>query len=89
MFAPTIGVDEDAVNGNSSGCLGAYLMELPTGELPTGSHFGNQLRLQVLQGHCLGHPSSVDVEAKRVGKRIETFVGGSARVIGPREVIPL
>jgi trans-2,3-dihydro-3-hydroxyanthranilate isomerase len=23
MFAPTIGVDEDAVNGNSSGCLGA------------------------------------------------------------------
>ncbi len=32
MFAPSIGVDEDVVNGNSSGCLGAYLMSLPSGE---------------------------------------------------------
>lgn len=81
MFAPTIGVNEDAVNGNSSGCLGAYLMELPNGQ-----SWGSQLQLQVLQGHRSGHPCSVNVEAKRVGNRIETFVGGSARVVGPREV---
>ena len=82
MFAPTIGVDEDAVNGNSSGCLGAYLMTLPD-----GNRWGSQLRLQVLQGHSLGHPSSVNVRATRVGSRIETFVGGTARVVGPLDSV--
>lgn len=83
MFAPTIGVDEDAVNGNSSGCLGAYLMDLPDGR-----RWGSQLRLQVLQGHQSGHASSVNVEAHRAGNRIETFVGGGARLVGPMQLTP-
>ncbi len=80
MFAPTIGVDEDAINGNSSGCLGAYLMDLPAGQRRC------ELQMQVLQGHQSGQPAAVKVEARRVGDRIETYVGGSAQVMGPREV---
>jgi len=81
MFAPTIGVDEDVVNGNSSGCLAAYLMALPNGQ-----RWGDELHLQVLQGHSLGRPSSVNVRGQRVGGRIETFVGGTAHVVEPVDV---
>ena len=82
MFAPAIGVGEDAVNGNSSGCLGAYLMDLQ--REPGGD---SRLRLEVLQGYSLGDPSTVKVEAKRVGKNIETLVGGGARLVGLKDIV--
>ena len=80
MFAPTIGVDEDTVNGNSSGCLGAYLMDLP------GGQERSELQMKVWQGHKSGQLAAVSLEARRIGHQIETRVGGNARVIGPREL---
>lgn len=77
MFAPMIGVNEDIVNGNSSGCLGAYLMRLPA----TG-HDDNALTLTVFQGHGFGLPGKVTVKAIKNGGQIKTFVGGTAMVTG-------
>ncbi|GIF08471.1 PhzF family phenazine biosynthesis protein [Actinoplanes siamensis] len=55
MFAPAIGVDEDVLNANSSGCLAAIL----------------DGRVEVRQGDALGRPSSVlavaDGRTVRVG----------------------
>jgi PhzF family phenazine biosynthesis protein len=48
MFAPAIGVAEDVVNANSSGCLAAHLAAT------RGDH-----RVDVLQGATLGRPSLV------------------------------
>jgi len=73
MFAPMIGVDEDIINGNSSGCLGAYLIHLSN----TGfDHTG--LTLTVYQGHGFGTPGKVVVKAQKSSEKIRTFVGGTA-----------
>jgi trans-2,3-dihydro-3-hydroxyanthranilate isomerase len=69
MFAPAIGVDEDISNGNSSGCLGAYLLS---------TREDAELSLRVHQGQELGRPSTVLVITQCVGDRIETTVGGTA-----------
>ena len=75
MFAPTIGVDEDAINGNSSGCLGAYLLDSPIAQRRC------ELEMRVFQGHNSGTPAAVNVAARRKADRIETHLGGSAIVI--------
>lgn len=69
MFAPAIGVDEDIINGNSSGCLGAYLLSR-SDDL--------RLSLRVHQGHAFGRPGTVLVTAARIGERVETTIGGTA-----------
>jgi PhzF family phenazine biosynthesis protein len=70
MFAPAIGIDEDVINGNSSGCLGAYLLRLDNA-LP-------ELNLSVHQGHAFDRPGTVLVTARRMGDKIETMIGGTA-----------
>lgn len=69
MFAPAIGVDEDVINANSSGCLGAYILRL--GNFP-------ELTLRVQQGHHFRRLGTVQVTARRVDNRIETTIGGTA-----------
>lgn len=81
MFAPAIGVNEDVVNGNSSGCVGAYLLNL-TAEKGKDA----ELALTVSQGHTLGIPGNVTVKAQKYGSRIKTFVGGSTVFMAKREV---
>lgn len=76
MFAPAIGVDEDIVNGNSSGCLGAYLLHLDSAR-----RMGPELSLSVHQGHAFDRPGTVLVSARRLGDRIETTVGGTAVIV--------
>ncbi|MEH0985464.1 PhzF family phenazine biosynthesis protein [Micromonospora sp. CPCC 205556] len=71
MFAPAIGVDEDIVNANSTGCLAAHLLD-------TG-HAG---RIEVHQGDALGRPSSVCATAVRDRDGIRTRIGGSASTSG-------
>ena len=71
MFAPAIGVGEDIINANSSGCLAAYLL---------AKH--GTVSVEVEQGDALGHPSSVFATATAVDGGISTRVGGVA-VIHP------
>jgi trans-2,3-dihydro-3-hydroxyanthranilate isomerase len=78
MFAPNIGVDEDIINGNSSGCLGAYLLRLKPGL--------SEMNLSVYQGQNFNRPGTVMVNARRVGDQIETWVGGRAVTISQRQV---
>ena len=76
-----IGVDEDIINGNSSGCLGAYLVRLSNMDFDdTG------LTLTVFQGHRFGSPGKVIVKAQEANGKLKTFVGGTAMVTGKVEI---
>jgi PhzF family phenazine biosynthesis protein len=81
MFAPMIGVDEDIINGNSSGCLGAYLISL------SNTDFDHSiLTLTVYQGYGSGNPGKVIVKAQKVSEKIKTFVGGTAFIANQMEM---
>jgi PhzF family phenazine biosynthesis protein len=74
MFAPAIGVAEDIVNGNSSGCLGAYLL---SGALEKGMDL-KELSLEVFQGMAFDTTGLVKVIARQVEQRIKTYIEGTA-----------
>ncbi|WP_422735602.1 PhzF family phenazine biosynthesis protein [Micromonospora sp. WMMD729] len=67
MFAPAIGVGEDVVNANSTGCLAAYLFAT-----------GRPGSIEVEQGHTAGRPSSVFATAGATADGISARVGGMA-----------
>ncbi len=81
MFAPVIGVNEDVVNGNSSGCLGAYLLHMDK-----EGRLGSELNLNVHQGHRRSRPGTVFVTARRVDGKIETITGGTAVITSQRQI---
>ncbi|WP_031008153.1 PhzF family phenazine biosynthesis protein [Streptomyces sp. NRRL F-5727] len=68
MFAPSIGVDEDIANANSTACLAALLAEP-----------GRPLTLTVDMGDSLGHPATLTATA-RPGPdgRPRILLGGTA-----------
>jgi trans-2,3-dihydro-3-hydroxyanthranilate isomerase len=70
MFAPVIGVNEDRVNGNSSGCLAAYCHTL-------GFSFP---QLDVSQGKHLGQTGLVSVRLKERAGQLHPWIGGKARL---------
>jgi trans-2,3-dihydro-3-hydroxyanthranilate isomerase len=72
MFAPNIGVDEDIINGNASGCLAAWLLHL-SGE--------DEIRLDVFQGKRFGMEGLVRARAIIHEDHVITTVGGFATVI--------
>lgn len=76
MFAPSIGVSEDIINGNSSGCLGAYLSLLAG---------GSNINLLVHQGQKSNQDGVVSVKVRKTASHYETTIGGSAKI--QREVI--
>lgn len=78
VFAPNIGVDEDVINGNSSGCLGAYLLRFEK-EV-------TELNLHVHQGQNFNRPGTVMVNARRGESGIETWVGGRAAYVSEQVV---
>lgn len=69
MFAPAIGVNEDVINGNSSGCLGAFLFFLDRKVNPV---------LHVHQGKHFNREGIVKVKVQRVNDRVDTIIGGAA-----------
>ncbi|WP_160710863.1 PhzF family phenazine biosynthesis protein [Chitinophaga solisilvae] len=73
MFAPSIGVNEDIINGNSSGCLGAYLLQRQGLE---------QLDLAVYQGEPQHCPGVVNVQVRKNGAAYNTLIGGTAAITG-------
>ena len=71
MFAPNIGVNEDIINGNSSGCLGAYILQL---------NARDHLNLSVQQGQHFNQEGIVKVKVQNVDGRVITFIGGTAKI---------
>ncbi|MEW2143234.1 PhzF family phenazine biosynthesis protein [Micromonospora vinacea] len=69
MFAPAIGVGEDVVNANSTGCLAAHLFA-------THGHSS----IEVEQGHTAGRPSLVFATATATREGISARVGGMATI---------
>ena len=76
MFAPGVGVAEDAATGSAAGPLGAYLAE--QGLLPGG-------RLTISQGMELGRPSTLTVDVQRRDALWEVWVGGGVVIVGQGE----
>ncbi|MFJ4212048.1 PhzF family phenazine biosynthesis protein, partial [Streptomyces hydrogenans] len=70
MFAPSIGVDEDIANANSTACLAAHL----AGPVP--------LSLTVDMGDSLGHPATLTATARTGPGGPRVRLGGTA-VVGP------
>jgi trans-2,3-dihydro-3-hydroxyanthranilate isomerase len=68
MFAPSIGVDEDIANANSTACLGAYLAE----QGGTG--------IAVDMGDALGTPATITATVQRDRSGPVVRVGGRATV---------
>ncbi|MEV4617629.1 PhzF family phenazine biosynthesis isomerase [Asanoa sp. NPDC049573] len=69
MFAPAIGVGEDIVNANSTGCLAAHLF---------ATHRDSSIEVE--QGHTAGRPSSVFATATATREGISARVGGMATI---------
>ena len=72
MFASAIGVGEDIVNANSTGCLAAHLH---------AAH--GQSDIAVEQGYTTGRPCLVLAAATTTGEGISTRVGGTAVIRPP------
>jgi PhzF family phenazine biosynthesis protein len=74
LFAPGVGVEQDAATGSAAGPLGAYLVE--HGIRPPGP-------VSISQGEELGRPSRLDVEVEAAedgGWRV--FVSGGVVIVG-------
>lgn len=82
MFAPAIGVNEDLINGNSTGCLAAYLLNL--GMMGTEK---TELRLTVEQGHSFNRIGTVMANSKQAGSRIHTVISGTSVITGQRKYL--
>lgn len=75
VFAPGLGVPEDPATGSSNGCLAAYLARQ--------AYFGdNAVRVRVEQGHELGRPSLLGLEAVDHSDAVDVHVGGRVVPIG-------
>jgi trans-2,3-dihydro-3-hydroxyanthranilate isomerase len=71
MFAPNIGVDEDIINGNSSGCLAAYILRLTRED---------NIHLNVYQGKRFGMDGLVKAWAYIEEGHVITKIGGTAYI---------
>jgi trans-2,3-dihydro-3-hydroxyanthranilate isomerase len=76
MFAPSVGVAEDAATGSAAAALAGWLAERQPGQDGTR-------RWRVLQGGEIGRPSDIGLEADIVGGRPAAVrVGGSCVMVG-------
>lgn len=69
MFAPQYGITEDPATGSGAGCVAAYIIK---------NHVfpGDFISLIAGQGHEIGRPSILRIEAKKTASGIEVHVGG-------------
>lgn len=77
MFAPGLGIGEDAATGSAAAALGGYLAARD------GAKDGT-LRWVVEQGFEMGRPSIIEVEADKVDGRITAIRVGGASVMVSR-----
>ncbi len=79
VFAPGLGVPEDPATGSSNGCLAAYLAR--------HAYVGDEpVRVRVEQGHELGRPSLLGLEAVDRGDAVDVRVGGQVVPVGRGEL---
>lgn len=84
MFAPAIGIPEDPVTGNASGCLGVYLLH----HAIVAADEDSGLRFVATQGQEVGRPGRVLVEVRREGppETLAVRVGGNAVIAFQAEI---
>ncbi len=74
FFAPSLGVPEDPATGSANGCLAAYLAKV--------KYFGSdKVHVRVEQGHGLGRPSLLLLEAEEKGGEMSVTVGGQVFMV--------
>ena len=75
MFAPGLGVEEDAATGSACCALGGYLVEY--------EYFGSkQVTILIGQGFEMGRPSHIHVAATKNDRHFNIEVGGQVRLVG-------
>ena len=80
MFSEYLGVDEDAATGSGNGCLAAYMLRhryLGTDKVDVRSE----------QGHEVGRPSLLHLQAWEAGGDIQVRVGGTAITVARGEFL--
>ncbi|MEJ7813902.1 MAG: PhzF family phenazine biosynthesis protein [Rubrobacter sp.] len=74
MFAPGLGVSEDPATGSANGCLAGYLVE--------HRYFGTDyIDVQVEQGHEIGRPSLLYLQAEKKDDETTVRVGGKVQMV--------
>ena len=73
LFAPGVGVEQDAATGSAAGPLGAYLAE--HGVIAPG-------HVSISQGQEIGRPSSLQVDVQPGEEGWRVFVGGGVAIVG-------
>ena len=69
MFANYYGVPEDPATGSANGCLAAYLLKY--------NYFNKtKINIKVGQGFEIGRPSEILINANKLDKIFEIYVGG-------------
>jgi trans-2,3-dihydro-3-hydroxyanthranilate isomerase len=75
VFVDAIGVPEDAATGSGNGCLAAYL-----------SHYkyfqSEEVDAKVDQGHEIGRPSRIYLDAREEEGKLRVLVGGRVMSVG-------
>jgi trans-2,3-dihydro-3-hydroxyanthranilate isomerase len=90
MFAPELGVVEDAATGSAAGPLGVYLVRHGVAQPDVDSPSGDA-RIRLEQGVEMGRPSRIDIDVEvAVTGETQTIrdvrVGGEAVVIAEGEL---
>lgn len=84
MFAPDMGITEDAATGSAAGPFGVYLLR--HGKLSPDAH--GEARLRVEQGVEMKRPSRIEVAIEGSGDAVrDVRVGGEAVVVAEAELI--
>jgi trans-2,3-dihydro-3-hydroxyanthranilate isomerase len=83
MFAPEVGVVEDAATGSAAGPLGVYLLRHGT-RRPDADR---ETRIRLEQGVEMGRPSRIEIAIAGTAEQIEDIrVGGEAVVVAEGEL---
>ncbi|UOB16152.1 PhzF family phenazine biosynthesis isomerase [Abyssalbus ytuae] len=77
MFAPTLGIDEDPVNGNSCITMAEYLF---THNVVEHTLFFNT-PVQCIQGKLTGREGTVFIDVKEVNKQLKVSIGGTGVIV--------
>ncbi|MGH2517172.1 MAG: PhzF family phenazine biosynthesis protein [Ktedonobacterales bacterium] len=84
MFAPTMGVPEDAATGSAAGPFGVYLLRHGT----LAPDADGDSRVRVEQGVEMGRPSRIEVAIEASGDTVrDVRVGGEAVVVAESNLI--
>ena len=80
VFIDAFGISEDPATGSGNGCLAAYLAHY--------RYFGSpQIDIEVEQGFEIRRPSILYLKTKKIGEKIEVYVGGKVFAIAKGKLL--